>query len=210
MALDDLYQITHKYEAFGTSMHNVYHAERANPTEFAQEINDAFANSILPIIRLLQTTAFNNVEQVCFNLGDPTDFHTQTLAAAGLRAIGNDEPSFVSGGVRFPTLNRAVHSGQKRFAGLTETDIGAGVLVAGAITLLANIADALIANWLASADAHHVCNYVIIKRVCETTDPVTGKCLEYRLPELLETPVFYTPTARVVNTLATSQVSRKM
>lgn len=210
MALDDLFQLTHKYAAFGKNMHNVYHVERANAGEVAQDVNDAFANSILPVIRLLQPSAFNNIELVTFNLGDETDFHTQTISAPGLRAGTTNEPSFVAAGVRFPTLNRAVHSGQKRFAGLMEFDITDGVIEAVAIGLVEDIADVLIANWLASADSHHVGNYVIIERVCETVDPVTGKCTEYRLPEDAETPVYYTPTARVVNPNASSQVSRKM
>ena len=210
MALIDLFQTTHKYAAFGQNMHNTYHTERANPGEFAQEINDAFVFTIWPLLRLLLTDSFSSIEVVTYSLGDDADFHTQTLAVDGLRPSVGDEPSFVAGGIRFPSLNRSVHSGQKRFPGLVETDISDGVIQATAIGLLEDIADGLIGDWLASSDSHHVCNYVIIERVCEDEDPITGRCLKYRLPEDDETPVFYTPTARVVNPNATSQVSRKM
>lgn len=210
MALIDLFQLVHTYQAFGVNCANIFHAERANAGEGAQAINDAYANSILPIYRLLQSDAYLNTSLTTFNLGDPLDFHTQDLAAAAGFRVGEDAPSFVSAGVRFPTLNRLVRSGQKRFAGILESDMFEGVLSAAAQTLVNNVADALIANWLASSDSHHVCNYVIVKRECEEVDPVTGKCVKYRLPEPPETPVFYTPNARQLNLDVTSQVSRKV
>lgn len=210
MALNDLFQITHNFKAFGQNCANIYHAERANAGEQSQAINDAYANSILPIYRLLQTTVYTNTDLTTFNLGDPLDFHVQDLlSAAGIRT-GPDSPSFIAAGVRFPTLNRNVRSGQKRFAGLKEDDYADGVMGAPVQTLVNNIADALIADWLASADSHIVCNYIVVQRVCIDVDPVTGECLKYRLPEPPETPVFYQPNARQLNLDVTSQVSRKV
>lgn len=209
MALDDLYQLTHIFTAYGVTMNNAYHAERANPGETAQDVNDAFVNSILPTIRLLQPDTFTNVEVICFSLGDDTDFHTQAIGNAGLRVSAADSPSFLAAAVKFPTRIRGVHSGQKRFAGLMEADVSFGTLIAGTQILVQNIADDLIADWLASADSHVVCNYVIIQRVCDEVDPITGKCLKYRLPEDAEIPVAYTPTTHVLNVNVSSQVSRK-
>lgn len=209
MALDDLYQITHKFTAYGKPMNNAYHAERANPGETAQDVNDAWVNSILPSIRLLQPDSYTNVEAVCFSLGDDTDFHTQAIGSAGLRGSVAESPSFLAAAVKFPTLIRGVHSGQKRFAGLMESDVNFGTLVAGTQTLVENIADDIIGDWLASSDSHIVCNYVIIKRVCDEVDPITGKCLQYRLPKDAEIPEWYTPSTHVLNTDVSSQVSRK-
>lgn len=210
MALEDLFQLTHRFTAYGVTMNNAYHAERANPGETSQEINDAFNFTILPIIRLLQPDSFTNVETICFNLGDDTDFHTQAIGNAGLRVSVSDSPSFLAAAVRFPSRIRGVHSGQKRFAGLMEADVNFGNLIAGTVTLIENIADALIADWLASADSHIVCNYVIIKRVCDVVVPEGDPCPQYRLPKDAEIPVFYTPVTRVLNTEVSSQVSRKM
>lgn len=209
MALDDLYQTTHKFAAFGVTMHNVYHSERVNPGETAQDINDAFAFSIRPHIRALQPTFFTNIELVTFSLGDSQDFHTQAIADAGLRVVIDASPSFVAAGVRFPTRDRDVHAGQKRFAGLVEADIQTGVIIAATLVLVQDIADALLLPWLASSDSHQVANYVIIKRVCDEVDPVSGDCLQYRLPKDAETPVYYQPNSSVLNSDATSQVSRK-
>lgn len=207
--LVDLLQLVHRYKAFGVNCANIYHVERANAGESAQDINDAFTNSVLPDIRGLQTTQYTNTDLITFNLGDPLDFHTFDLASqAGFRT-GINSPSFVAAGMRFPTLSRLVRSGQKRFAGLTENDYVDGVLDATAQALVEAIGDALIGNWLATSDSHVVCNYAIINRVCDEVDPVTGKCLQYRLPEPPETPVFYIPNARQLNTAVTSQVSRK-
>jgi len=208
--LIDLFQLTYNFRAFGQNCANTFHVERANAGEDAQAVNDSFAFSILPDYRLLQTTSYVSNNLVCFNLGNPLDFHTQDLLAlTGFRA-GIDSPSFVAGGVRFPTLNRLVRSGQKRFAGMRESDYEDGVLNAGVLALIGNLADAMIGNWLASVDSHIVGNYVIVQRVCDKVDPVTGDCLQYRLPEPPETPVFYQPTARQINADATSQVSRKV
>lgn len=210
MALDDLFQLTHKFTAYGVNMHNAYHALRDNALETAQDVNDAWVNSILPAMRLLQTTSYTNVEVACFNLGDDTDFHTQAIGSAGLRPAVSDSPSFLAAAVKFPTLIRGVHAGQKRFAGLLESDVNFGNLVAGTQTLVENIADDLLGDWLASSDSHVVCNYVIIKRVCDVPPPPGEPCEKYRLPEGVEVPVYYQPTTRVLNTEVSSQVSRKM
>ncbi len=210
MALIDLLQVVHRYTAFGVNCANIYHVERANAGESAQDINDAFTNSILPSLRLLQTTDYANIDLVAFNLGDPLDFHTFDLASQIGDRTGINSPSFVAAGMRFPTLNRLVRSGQKRFAGLTENDYVDGVLDATAQALVEDIGDVLIADWLASSDSHVVCNYAIIQRVCDEVEPVTGKCLQYRLPEPPEVPIFYIPNARQLNLNVTSQVSRKV
>lgn len=209
MALADVFQLTHNMTWQGKSLANMYHVFRANSGEQAQSINDSFANSILPIIRLWQSDSLNNVDIVCFNLDDEEDFHTQSIAAAGFRAVTNS-PSFVSPAIKFPSLNRLIRAGQKRHAGSGEGDYTSGSLVAAAVTLLENIGDAMIGNWLASADSHIVGNYIILQRVCDEVDPVTGKCLKYRLPETDGELKFYQPTARIVNTEISSQVSRKV
>ena len=209
MAIGDMFAVTHKFTAFGVKMNSAFHCKRLNAGEAAQEINDSYAFSILPFYRLFQTTDFVNDELVCFNLGDPLDFHTQSLLGAlGLRA-GDSEPSFVAAAVKFPTLNREIHSGQKRFSGLIEADLTDGLIAPATLTIIDNLSDALIANWLASSDSHAVASYAIIKRVCETTDPVTGKCLKYRLPKTDPELKFYEPTAQIANNQASSQTSRK-
>lgn len=206
--LEDVFQVTHNVQLLGVNMANMYHALRANPGENAQEINDAFANSVIPDINDWQSTDLLNVNLICFSLGDPEDFHTQALGDPGDRAVTNS-PAHIAPGVRFPSRNRLIRSGQKRFTGANELDYTDGTLGGTAITLLENIGDALVGNWLASADSHHVANYIIVKRVCKLEDPVTGKCLKYGLPELDEDLLFYQPDTHLVNPEISSQVSRK-
>lgn len=210
MALADTFELVHDMTQRGKNILSVYHLLRANSGEDAAAMSDAFQNSILPVLRLQQSSPVINNEVRVFNLGDPLDFKTTTLGAApGLR-VGADSPTFIGGAVRFPSLNRDIRAGQKRFPGMEETDYTGGSLVAAANTLLENNADAMLANWLASSDSHHVANYIVIKRVCKTEDPVTGRCLVYRLPETDGELVFFQPTARVVNQEISSQVSRKV
>lgn len=209
MAIADIFQVVHNHQLFGQKLVNVYHAERANPGENAQSVADAFTNSIVGDIRAWQTDEVSNQDVVVFNLGVSTDFHTASLSGLlGLR-LQSASPSFISGGIRFPSSDRDIRSGQKRYAGAEEEDYNDGQLDAGAIVLLAAIADALLADWLASSDSHHVCNFIILKRWCELEEPVTGKCLKYRLPEIDDELFFYTPTTKLVNANVTSQVSRK-
>ncbi len=209
MALDDTFQVVHNHTLFGVDMVNVYHALRANSGEDAQAVADAFANTVLNDVRQWQSEDVVNTDLICFNLGDETDFHTQDLAALpGLKA-GVDSPSFVAGALRFPSLNRQIRSGHKRFAGALETDYTNGELVAGAIVLLEDIGDSLIGNWLATSDSHIVANFIIVQRVCDEVDPATGRCLKYRLPEVDGELKFYQPNTRLVKTAITSQVSRK-
>lgn len=209
VAIVDMYQIVHNMTQDGEKFLNVYHAERANGAEQAQSVADSFVNTVWDKIRDQQVDSIINVDVVVFNLGTETDFHTQSLSsAAGMRAVA-DSPSFIAGGIRFPSLNRDIRSGSKRFAGMAESDYTDGVLVAAANTLLVDIATVMIGDWLASSDSHVVATYAIIKRVCDETDPVTGDCLKYRLPETDGELKFYLPIGSVVNQEITSQVSRK-
>lgn len=209
MALVDIFQLVHNFSEQGVRMVNVYHALRANSGEQAPDVSDAFVASIIADLRAWQSIDVDNLDVVTFNLGDFEDFHTQNLVGlAGLRA-GVKSPTFLAGGVRFPSTNRLIRSGHKRFGGSLESDYTDGELTAGAITLLEDLGDVLIGNWLASSDSHHVANYIIVKRICEETDPVTGKCIKYRLPESDAELKFYQPNTRLVKADITSQVSRK-
>lgn len=205
----DIYEIVHRATFLGRPLLNVYHVERDNTAENAATISDAFQNSILPTLRAFQLTDVVNIDTLVFNLGTSTDFGTFTLAAAtGNRALVAS-PRFVGPGIRFPSTDRAIRSGFKRFGGGSEIDYTDGVLTAAALSLMDDTGTVLVADWLATSDSHVVCNYVIIGRVCKTLDPVTGKCLQYRLPETDAELKFYTPQTSVTQTDVTSQTSRK-
>lgn len=209
MALDDMFEIVHDCTLFNKPVLNVYHVLRANSGETSGAISDAFQNSILPTIRLYQVDDVVNNELRIFNLGTSTDFGAFTLAAAtGLRT-GLPSPRFIAPGMRFPSRDRDIRSGFKRYAGGSEADYADGVLDATALGLINDIGDDLLGNWLASSDSHIVCNFVIIRRVCKTFAPDGETCLIYRLPELDSELEFYQPTTRLTNTDISSQVSRK-
>lgn len=209
MALNDVFQITHDMTYLGKNSINVYHALRTSSVEKANDISDAFQESVLPDLRALQSEKVFNNELRIFNLGDSADFGTSTLSSApGLRA-GTHSPTFIASTIRFPSLDREVRAGFKRFVGMLESDYTDGVLLAAPIALLVSIGDAILGDWIDSVDAHKICDFIVVKRVCDETDPATGKCLKYRLPELDGELVFYEPLTGVVPTEITSQVSRK-
>jgi len=210
MALNDMYNILHKHTIAGTTLLNVYQVERANAGETAGAISDAFQNSILPTLRLWQHTSIVNNELVILNLGDALDFGSFPLSsAAGLKA-GSVASDFNAGSVKFNRLRSDMKNGFKRFAGVTEGEIAVNDLTAPAVILLDNIGTVMVANWLASADSHIVCNFVIIKRVCTTTPAEGDPCPQYRLPIIGDPLIFYTPTSGVGLASVRSQVSRRV
>lgn len=209
MALNDMYQLTHDMTMRGKNIIQVYHCQRANPAEDSSGISDAWQNSVLPSIQALQSDLVINNEIRIFNLGDPLDFKTVTLTGATGFRVGADSPTFIAASQRYASKDRTIRAGQKRFTGMLETDYTLGALLAATVTLVDAIGTALTGNWLASADSHIVANYAVIGRVCETTDPVTGKCLEYRLPETDLELKFYLPDQFATNPEVSSQVSRK-
>ncbi len=209
MALADLYNIVHDMSYLGGTSLNVYQVERTTGIETAGSISDAFQNSILPTLRLWQNAAQVNNELRIFNLGVSTDFGVFPLSGAlGLRA-GGRAPRFTAGEIKFPSRDRDVRTGFKRFSGLQEADDLDGVLVGAAVTLLDNIGAVMIANWLSSIDAHAVCNFVIIKRVCTTVPVPPAPCPQFRLPEIGDPLVLYTPNQAVTIPTTRSQVSRR-
>lgn len=209
MAITDMYELVHNMTYLGQTILNVYHAEKFIPAETAESVQEAWQNSVLGALQGLQNTFVINNSVSIFNLGTSTDFTTVTLTGApGFRA-GNRSPVFVSAGIRYPSLDRDIRSGHKRYSGMLEADYTDGVVIAAVLTLMTAINTALLGDWLASSDSRHVANFVIIGRVCKTTDPVTGKCLVYRLPETDVELKFYTPTSALNDTEISSQVSRK-
>lgn len=210
MAITDLYNIVHDMTLQGQNVLNVYQAERTSGIEAAATISDGFQTSVLPSIRALQHASVVNNELRIFNLGTSTDFGTFTLGGAvGLRA-GAPSPSFLAGELRFPSRDRAIRNGYKRYRGIIEEDYTAGLLLAPAIALLDAIGAALIGDWLSSIDSHAVGNFIIVKRVCDTTPPEGEPCPAYRLPEPPEVPQFYTPNMVSTVLSARSQVSSRV
>lgn len=210
MALIDMFELVHDMTYYGRNMVSVYHAMRLNAGEEWNDIANAWANRVLPALVNLQSDSLVNNEVRVFNLGDPEDFGTFSLAGEFGDRLGGKSPSFVAAAIRFPSLNRDVRSGQKRFPGLLESDYTAGSLTAAALALIDEVGDRIIGTWTSPVDAHDVAEFVIIKRVCKTEDPVTGKCLQYRLPEVNEELIFYQPTTHIDNDEVSSQTSRKV
>lgn len=209
MALNDMYNIVHDMTNLGQSTLNVYQVERTSAVESAGSISDGFQNSILPVLRAFQSSSVINNELRIFNLGESTDFGTFSIGAAAGFRVGADPPAFTAAELKFPSLDRAVRTGFKRYAGLLEADDTDGVLGGTVLALLNTLGTAIIAPWLSSIDSHAICNFVIIKRVCDVVPPPGEPCPQYRLPETGDPLVFYQPNSRIALTSTRSQVSRR-
>lgn len=210
MALIDMYEVLHKHHIGTTQLLNVYQALRANSGETAGSVSDAFQNDILPVIRLFQDSQVINDSLEIRNLDDPTDFGSFSLSAAlGLRG-GIETSDFLAGSVKFPRLRSDMKAGFKRYGPINEADMDGNDMLAATVTLLSNIGAALVADWKSSIDAHVVANFVIIKRICDTTPPPGDPCPQYRLPETDLELVFYQPAQGIGMTTVRSQVSRRI
>jgi len=210
MAIGDLFEVLHKHSIGQTQLLNVYQVERANSGENAATVSDGFQNDILPVLRLFQDNQVVNDSLEIRNLGDALDFGSFSLGSApGLRA-GTETSDFMAGSVKFPRLRSDMKAGFKRYGPINEGDMDGNDLVAATITLLNNIGAALVADWTSSIDSHVICNFIIIKRVCDVVVPEGTPCPQYRLPKPPEVPVFYTPTQGLALATVRSQVSRRI
>lgn len=210
MALIDMYEILHKHHIGTTQLLNVYHCVRANSGEVAGSISDGWQNTLITIIRTFQDTAVVNDSIEVRNLGDPTDFGSFSLTGAlGLR-IGLETSDFLCGQVKFPRLRSDMKAGFKRYGPINENDMTGNTLLAGTVTLLDNIGTAIVGDWLSSIDSHIIANFVIIKRICDTTPPPGDPCPQYRLPVIDAELVFYQPQQGIGMDTVRSQVSRRI
>jgi len=208
MALTDIYQLT----ALGTYQakpaNNVWHVERLGTGFSATDVNQAFNDHVRADQLALQQPGLEITELKTFNLGVPTDFENLPLTGAiGTRA-GTRAAQFVAFAFRFPTTNRDIRSGRKRFGGAAE-DIATGEDIAAAfITDMNTLGASIIDPWeTAAAPGVDVCRYVVLKRV-KVVDPVTG-AVTYRLPETDAELKFFAPVASISQNTLRTQNTRK-
>lgn len=208
MAITDIYNITALGSYRTKPSNNVYQVERLDSGVTAADINQAFQDSLLVTQLALQLPNYDMSELQTFNLGTGTDFENLPLTGkVGTRA-GSDASSLLAFAYRFPTLNRDIRSGRKRFGAVAD-EISTGNDIAPAfLTDMNSHGDNIIANWeKAAAPGVAVCRFIIVKRI-KVVDPISGK-ITYRLPEDDIELLFYSPTAFISDDTMRSQNSRK-
>lgn len=211
MALTDFWQVVDRQVLDGVQISNVYHVKRIKATANAADVAKALIDSVIaPALKILQDDALTRTTIDVFNLGDPTDFVSFDSSGQPGTRLDQFPSTFFAAGIKFPTVRRDIHSGQKRFCVGGEGDNNNGTWLAAFITSLDTLATAIVTPWEEVAlPGIDVCEYVVLGRHCKVLgqDP----CLEYRLP-ITDAEIdgaHYVPTAGIPYAKPTSQVSRK-
>lgn len=211
MALADVYELRLSGTFDGRNNISVFHAQRTSGAHDADVVGQAFIDTVLSSIAAAQHTAFAYVNLEVKSLGDPLDFALFNVSAFTGSVVGDPLPGFNACAIQFFRTRTDMNHGFKRFSGLTEPDVSASTVQPAQITRMNTIGTNLVSAWdQTSPPLSDVANYVIVKRICDETDPVTGKCLQYRLPISDVELVLYIPTTFASLTKVRSQVSRKV
>lgn len=209
MAFSDWYEVLDLQNSGGQSILNVYHVERVDIGQDAQQIFNAFEVSILPTIVTMQSSTVTHTEVSVRSLDNPFDFFSATPAGnVGLKG-GDTFAQFNAAAIQFIRTRIDMKNGQKRFIAGIETDSTGASWNAAFLVQLDAVGDALIAPWQVGAPPGvDVCRYGILKRVC-TVEPPPDPCPSYRLPEDDAELEFFIPVSFVSRDRIRSQVSRK-
>lgn len=207
MALSDLYQLVHKQHYIDIEMENVYFYEKSDPDLTAVDLGDAFAATIVPLVKAVQGDEVLHNELVIINLGNLADNATELLSGAGTFGDLEMLPAFNAVNFTLKPVSRAVRPGSKRITGIPESVTSFGAITDSAyITALNNLRAALgdpIDN------GGEIFYPVVIKRVKTLVPDTEPPKYTYTLPAIGDTPVYARLAACLLNTRVSSQVSRK-
>lgn len=205
IGLGGLVEISNRGTINGQQVMNVwqYRVGAFPGTVTAAQLGEAWWNHVKTTLRAIPTTtaatAFQSVivRDLSSLTGDYGEYAVPSGERAGTRAAGSEPsplPVFNAAGVRLVVATRETRPGQKRFAGLTETDNDNGQLQTAALAALNAHFAVAVPNMTLGAPAA----LVVLKSVVVRKGP-DG------LPVSSQDVVGY-----VINPYMTSQVSRKI
>lgn len=169
----------------------------------AAQVGEGFWNHVKatwrPMVAATQASAFLavKVRELDSATGEYGEFGVPAGEQAGTQAVSGSDtvPPFVAAAVRLAVNTRVTRPGQKRFGGLIDTNVNDGLLTTGYITLLNNLLNVLTVDLVLGAPAATV----TLRPVVVKKDATTGLPVAYQRVR-----------GYVVNTFASSQVSRKV
>lgn len=212
MGLSDYWQIKDNQVYQGKPILNIYHAKRIDGGANAATVAEAFRDTILDgVLDLIQPEGLTRTTIEVENLETVTDFAVLNSSAFPGQIVASDLPSFSAAAIQFNRTRTDMKNGMKRFLAGTESEGEDGAWVAGMLTLMDDVGDALVSDWEYDANPGVPwVNFVILKRWC--VDPEEDPCTVYRLPEN-DTEVdnnHYVPLTFISRSRVRSQVSRKV
>lgn len=142
--MGDTYLLKDKYVYQGEDMQNSYYYEVISGSGTAQDLNETFAGTILPLIVAVQHTGATHGSLESYNLSDPEDFHVETLTTGNQGEVaGEGMPKWDAYKFKVARATRAVRNGAKRIGGLPESGIANGAASGTLLTDLEALAEGM-------------------------------------------------------------------
>jgi len=145
MAVGDLWRLVDKQFLTAQTVLNVYfYEEVVSPTTLTPPLAlvQAYRDKVITPLLAVQSIALSHVQYSATNLDDPASFGVFDLIEAG--GVGSESlPPFVAWAFRLNRATRVVRNGQKRYAGVAESDQVNGEATGAALTRLNAVASAL-------------------------------------------------------------------
>jgi hypothetical protein len=152
MAIGQHYILTDIQSYGGVQVLNVYAYAQEEGLGGAAELNQAFADIVLPLMVTLQSTGIGHDRLFTYCVEDPEDFNDDPVAVAGTIA-GDDMGPFVAYKIKLARASRQSRNGWKRIGGMPEIGQVSGALVSAYATALDNLADLLAGSLTADDDS---------------------------------------------------------
>lgn len=145
MVVDDIFEFQLFSTLFNKQVLNVFHYQLTalTGTVTLGELSLAFWTHIAAELRALTTTeiAYNRIDYL--NIGNEAEFGTTSLANVTGDQVADTLPPFFVATFRYFRATRAVRSGYKRFAGISEGAITDGAATSAFLTLTYALSDEL-------------------------------------------------------------------
>lgn len=206
----DIIELTHDQEYLGQTISNVYFFEAIDGTATLSALATWFETNLVPAIKSLQSDLVAHKLLRLRNIFDAGETYEEPLTGVGASASGvNELPAFFAASIRLEHTTGNIRPGFKRFSGSTEIYLEDALWTAAFVLSVDNIGSMLVNP---PGPANPGWAHVIVKRICNTINPVPGgvpACIEYRLPlNQGEASVAY-PVSYVSIAQPTTQNSRK-
>jgi len=150
MSVGDIWQIIDKQAYLSQVCLNVYYVEEttsATSGPAPADVVNSFRNSVVDNMLPVQSNLLEHIEYTAINLTDPTQFGVFAFAEPG--AVGGDGlPPFCAWAFKFQRTTRVVRNGQKRIAGIPESQTLNGIPTTEALALLNALASGMVGPYV--------------------------------------------------------------
>lgn len=142
MSINDRYKLIDHQLLDGEEITNVYWYQCIDGDGTAEDLAEFWVTDVLGYVRAVQTNQLTHTAIEVINYDELADFYTLDLTSgnAGTRT-GEYLPRFNAWGFRLERPTRAIRSGSKRIAGITESDTTSGVANPTFVGTLDDLAD---------------------------------------------------------------------